>query len=151
MLIPTIKTQDTSTSTITPSYPLLATHYYESESEHWERLAIRDSEGSFYNNTKMPFGPGPIWNFYENGCSLESKSAVLIRLYKIEDLYFAECDALNVFVHGETKDDALDEFNALLFFHYNKYTNTPDNQLSPKALELKRLFQNTFTFIDGHQ
>jgi hypothetical protein len=86
----------------------------------------------------------PLRKFHADDMTLQPVKPLTIRVSKGEELWFAENDKLDIFAVGESPEEALSEFSKHLIYFYRHYRSKSENELMGRALELKRVFEDSF-------
>jgi len=68
------------------------------------------------------------------------KCFLLVRLSVEDGVYLAECEALEAVESGSSEDEALANLWEFVVHDYAHWQTTPDAELTPHAIELKRRF-----------
>lgn len=89
-------------------------------------------------------GPTVLWEICNGGVRLLANKPITVH-FRVEGTHwFAENENLRVFAHGKDMRAALDDFQSHVVYFFQHYGNLRENQLMGEAVELKRLFAQSF-------
>ena len=60
---------------------------------------------------------------------------------KTKSGYSLDCPVLDIYIYGEQLGEVFSEFEVVFYYFLKYYLNTPDNKLSEKVLNKKRIFE----------
>lgn len=103
-----------------------------------ETAANLDRPSVFASSSKYQI---PAWVFTDGDVTLRAKNPVVIRLARVEDVFLAEHDSLDIYAAGATAEQAVEDFARHVVDCYRFYTSQPNEKLIGQAVKLKRLFQ----------
>jgi len=96
-------------------------------------------EQSLQNDFKVPQSV-----FSAGETKLEARRTVAVRIWRGQELWFAENERLDIYASGESIEEAMNQFKSLLVHFYLHYRDLDDTRAMRQALELKRLFEAEF-------
>lgn len=88
------------------------------------------------------YAPSPIWRFGSESKKFRAKIPILVKIYRDEDLFFAENEKLVVCGTGESSREALEDFCLHIVHFFEYYRNLDKGKLTGDALRLKALYEN---------
>ena len=96
-------------------------------------------ESYFYSGQ---FNTAPIMEFRSAQKHYATSKPILIRVYKVEDVFFAENESLVLSGSGTSREEALLDFSSHLSYFYNFYKRKNESELAGDALRLKKIYDN---------
>lgn len=84
----------------------------------------------------------PAWVFTDGEVTLRANRPVVIKLVRVDDVFLAEHESLDIYATGETAEQAVNDFSRQVIDFHHFYLGQPDEKLMGQAVKLKRLFQN---------
>ena len=94
-------------------------------------------ESYFYSGH---FNTAPMMEFRSAQKHYAISKPILIRVHKVEDVFFAENESLVLSGAGQSREDALLDFISHLDYFYNFYKNKNERELAGDALRLKQIY-----------
>ncbi len=88
------------------------------------------------------YQPSPIWRIYAEAKKFYTAKPVAVRIYRDEDLFFAENENLAVCGTGDTSKGALQDLCLHIIHFYEYYREIDKSKLTGDALRLKDLYEN---------
>ncbi len=115
-------------------------NYIDSKVKEVETASAIDPQQVF-NHIKK-YQPSPIWRIFVEAKRFYTPKPITVRIYRDEDLFFAENENLSVCGTGNTSENALQDLclHIIHFFEYYKKLN--NSKLIGDALRLKELYQD---------
>lgn len=86
------------------------------------------------------YAPTPIWRMQVDTKTFYTPKPISVRIYREEDIFFAENDALVVCGTGATPQEAVQDLNLHVIHFFEYYRNIDNNRLTGDALRLKQLY-----------
>ncbi len=99
-----------------------------------------DSRQVFIQSRKHQ--PVPIWRLQVETKKFYIPRPISVKVYRDEDLFFAENENLVVCGTGDTPQDALQDLCVHIIHFYEYYKKLDESKLAGDALRLKELYQN---------
>ena len=96
-------------------------------------------ESYFYSGR---FSTAPLMEFRSEQKHYATSKPILIKVYKVEDVFFAENESLILSGTGMSRDEAVLDFVRHLDYFYNFYRHKNESDLTGDALRLKKIYQN---------
>lgn len=115
----------TSESGLRPSRPRVETYSYVQD-----RPAV----------TSITPAVLPLFSFIVAGIIKALRQPLLLRIAIEQGEYFVENDALRIFGHGKTLQDAVKAFSHDLGYFWEYYRGLSDDQVAGEAVELKKRY-----------
>ncbi|MCP5002450.1 MAG: hypothetical protein GY941_00635 [Planctomycetes bacterium] len=97
-------------------------------------------EEIFSQDRRYP--PTPIWKLQEDNKSFRTSKPITVKIYRDNDLFFAENETLVVCGTGETPHDALQNICLHIIHFFKHYKSLDKSDLTGDALRLKELYQD---------
>lgn len=88
------------------------------------------------------YQPSPIWRLQVKTKRFYTPKPISIKIYRDEDLFFAENENLVVCGTGDTPQDALQDLCVHIIHFFEYYKNLDKSKLTGEALRLKDLYEN---------
>lgn len=88
------------------------------------------------------YAPSPVWTLVAESKKFHTTIPILVKIYRDENLFFAENEKLVVCGTGESPREALEDFCLHVIHFYKYYCNLDRSKLAGDALRLKDLYEN---------
>ena len=115
-------------------------NYIDSKVKEVETASAIDPQQVF-NHIKK-YQPSPIWRIFVEAKRFYTPKPITVRIYRDEDLFFAENENLVVCGTGDTPQDALQDLYLHIIHFFEYYKSLDTNKLTGDALRLKALYKN---------
>ena len=99
-----------------------------------------DPQQIFTNRLKSYIAP--LWRLRSQTKRFYTTTPIAVKVYRDEDLFFAENENLAVYGIGDTPQDALQDLALHITHFFEYYKNLDNSQLAGEALRLKTLYKN---------
>lgn len=86
--------------------------------------------------------PVPVWRLQVGTKKFYIPRPISVKIYRDEDLFFAENENLVVCGTGNTPQDALQDLCLHIIHFFEYYKKLDESKLTGEALRLKELYQN---------
>ena len=96
-------------------------------------------ESYFYSGH---FNTAPLMEFRSEQKHYAASKPILIKVFKVEDVFFAENESLILSGTGTSREDAVLDFVGHVHYFYNFYKRKNENELTGDALRLKKIYEN---------
>lgn len=77
---------------------------------------------------------------YIPGLEMELKKPIEVKSHNENDMFYIECDELNIYVDGDTPDEVLTEFYNFFIEDFSNWIDEDDKDLTQDALMLKQKY-----------
>lgn len=88
--------------------------------------------------------PLVLWQVKSSGTQLRATAALTIRVRSEGNFVFAENETLRVFAHGQSLDEALEQFQDHVVHFYESYLKLGNDQVIGEGARLKQVFEASF-------
>jgi len=88
------------------------------------------------------FNTAPVMEFKSAQKHYLMPKPILVRGYRVEDVFFAENESLVLSGTGASPEDALMDFISHMVYFYNFYKLKNESDLTGDALRLKKIYDN---------
>lgn len=88
--------------------------------------------------------PLVLWQIAASGVRLRAASPVTVRIRSEGKFVFTENETLRVFAHGETLDEALEQFQDHVVHFFESYSKLSNDQVIGEGARLKQVFEASF-------
>jgi len=88
------------------------------------------------------YQPSPMWRIYVEAKKFYTPKPIVVRIYRDEDLFFAENETLAVCGTGDAPESALQDLCLHITHFFEYYKKFDKSELIGDALRLKELYQN---------
>ena len=96
-------------------------------------------EAYFYSGH---FNTAPVMEFMGEGRRYAAPKPILIRVHRVEDVFFAENESLVLSGTGASREEAVLDFTRHVDYFYNFYKSKNERELAGDALRLKRIYDS---------
>ena len=96
-------------------------------------------ESYFYSGH---FNTAPLMEFRSDHKHYATSKPILIKVYKTEDVFFAENESLVLSGTGTSRDEAVLDFVQHIDYFYSFYKNKNESDLTGDALRLKKIYDH---------
>ena len=96
-------------------------------------------ESYFYSGH---FNTAPLMEFRSEQKHYAASKPILIKVYKVEDVFFAENESLVLSGTGMSREEAVLDFVSHVGYFYNFYKRKNESDLTGDALRLKKIYEN---------
>lgn len=138
--------------------PLLAEDTYDEVKDRMEQIPedyvrsrlVEMSMGptmdlQFVLRQATKYKPAPLWKLCAGNKTFYASKPISVRIYREDDLFFAENENLVVCGTGTTPRDALDDLCLHIVYFFEYYKKMNKDRLTGDALRLKALYENLLT------
>ena len=108
-----------------------------------KELRIRTGERFVQDKIRSQL-PLLLWRVEAAGTRLRVLTPITIRVRFEDNLVFAENETLRIFAHGNTQDEAMEQFQQHVVHSQRSYAGLRDDQVLGDAIRLRRLFAELF-------
>ena len=115
-------------------------NYERISSSEVETAQIIDPEKIFKEARKSQ--PAHLLRLYTKTKKFYTPKPISVKIYREEDLFFAENETLVVCGTGATVDKALQDFSLHIIHFFEYFKKLDKNKLTGDALRLKDIFEN---------
>lgn len=88
------------------------------------------------------FDTAPVMMFKGERHTYTASKPILVKVYRDEDIFFAENDSLVLCGTGDSREDAILDFVKHLEYFYNFYKRQSEGNLRGDALRLKKIYSD---------
>lgn len=88
------------------------------------------------------YQPAPLWRLYTESKGFYTPKPISVRIYREDDLFFAENENLVVCGTGDTPDKSLQDLCLHIIHFFEYYKRIDKTKLTGDALRLKELYKN---------
>jgi len=88
------------------------------------------------------YQPAPLWRLYTETKRFHIPKPILVKIYREDDLFFAENENLVVCGTGGTPEESLQDLCLHIIHFFEYYKKIDRNKLTGDALRLKELYEN---------
>ncbi len=88
------------------------------------------------------FNTAPLMAFRGEERAYVTSKPILVKVYREEDIFFAENETLVLCGTGASRDEAVLDFEKHLDYFYNFYKRQSESDLVGDALRLKKIYNN---------
>jgi len=88
------------------------------------------------------YQPAPLWRLYTKSKRFYTSKPISVRIYREDDLFFAENENLVVCGTGDTADESLQDLCLHIIHFFEYYKRIDKSKLTGDALRLKELYKN---------
>ncbi len=96
-------------------------------------------ESYFYSGH---FNTAPLMEFRGEQKNYATSKPILIKVYRVEDVFFAENESLVLCGTGLSRDEAVLDFVKHVDYFYNFYKRQSESSLAGDALRLKKIYDD---------
>ena len=88
------------------------------------------------------FNTAPLMEFRSEQKSYTTPKPILIKVFKVEDVFFAENESLVLSGTGASREEAVLDFVSHLDYFHNFYKRKNEDELTGDALRLKKIYNH---------
>lgn len=116
--------------------------------QNFQKQALRIETGDLVVRTRQDQirsqMPLVLWRVTSAGIQLRATSPIIIRFRSEGEFVFAENETLRIFAHGQTSEQALEQFEDHVVHFFESYANLGSDQVVGEGARLKQVFAASF-------